>query len=203
MKEETIKAIFTDIGGVLLTNGWDRKLRQEAAKAFSIDADEMDERHHLAFDTYEQGKMTLDEYLSTTVFYQPRNFTMDTFIKFIFSKSQAHKEMIDWVKEMKKKYHLKVVAISNEGREILEYRIKTFKLTEFIDFFVCSSFVHLRKPDPEIFKMALDFSQIEPQNSVYIDDRLPLVEMAEMQGMQGIHHTTLENTQKKFNTLVS
>lgn len=196
-----ITTLFTDIGGVLLTNGWDRKARAEAAQLFDLDLKEIEERHHLTFDTYEVGKLTLDDYLARLVFYQKRSFTPAEFKVFMMSKSVAFPEMIQLIKDLKAKYHLKVAVISNEGRELNQYRISTFKLNEFIDFFVSSSFVHFRKPDADIFKLAIDISQSDLISSIYIDDRRLFVQVAEGLGLKGIHHQSFEDTKAQLANL--
>ena len=143
---KTPSTIFLDIG-VLLTNGWDRNSRLKASELFDLDYEEMNERHHLAYDTYESGKISLREYLDRIVFYEKRKFSFDDFRAFIFEQSKSFPRMIELVKSLKEKYKLKVGVISNEGRELNEYRINTFKLREFIDFFISSSFVHIRKEE--------------------------------------------------------
>lgn len=193
-----ITTLFTDIGGVLLTNGWDRKARAEAARLFDLDIHELEERHHLTFDTYEVGKLTLDEYLARLVFYEKRSFTPADFKDFMMSKSASFPEMIQLIKDLKAKYHLKVAVISNEGRELNQYRISTFKLNDFIDFFVSSSFVHFRKPDADIFKLAIDISQSDLDRSIYIDDRKLFVQVAEGLGLKGIHHQSYEDTKTQL-----
>ncbi|MHA4896019.1 HAD hydrolase-like protein [Pedobacter sp. PWIIR3] len=198
MQEKKITTLFTDIGGVLLTNGWDRTARAEAAQLFGLDLREVEERHHLTFDTYEVGKITLDEYLDRLVFYEERHFSKDDFKNFMVSKSLAYPEMIKLISDLKHKYKLKVAVISNEGRELNEYRINTFKLNEFIDFFISSSFVHFRKPDADIFKVAIDISQSDISTSVYIDDRMLFVQIAESLGLTGIVHTSYEDTKARL-----
>lgn len=199
--ENKIATLFTDIGGVLLTNGWDRKARAEAAEKFGLDKTDMQERHHLTFDTYEVGKITLDEYLHRLVFFEDRAFSTDDFKEFMFSKSQPYPDMINLLSDLKKKYKLKVAVISNEGRELNQYRIDTFNLNEFIDFYVSSSFVHFRKPDSDIFKVAIDISQCDVENSIYIDDRKLFVQVADDLGLKGIFHTDYESTKKKLANL--
>jgi putative hydrolase of the HAD superfamily len=193
-----ITTLFLDIGGVLLTNGWDRKARRLAGETFGLDYEEMDERHHLTFDTYEEGKLSLDEYLDRIVFYEERPFTRDNFRTFMFAQSRAFPEMIELASHLKARHGLKVAAVSNEGRELNEYRIKTFGLDRFIDFFISSSFVHYRKPDADIFRIALDIAQVAPEQVVYIDDRPMFVEVARSLGIQGIVHTTYELTRDKL-----
>ena len=154
-----ITTLFLDIGGVLLTNGWDHQARKLAAKTFDLDLDEMEDRHHLTFDTYEVGKLTLKQYLSRVVFYQKRPFTPREFREFMFAQSKPFPQMIELVRKVKVRHGLKVAVVSNEGRELNTYRIRKFKLDGFVDSFISSCFVHVRKPDADIFRLALDIAQ--------------------------------------------
>ncbi len=195
MAAAPITALFLDVGGVLLTNGWDREARQRAAKNFGLDYAEMDERHQLTFDTYEVGKLNLDEYLNRVIFYQKRAFSREDFKAFMFAQSQPFPPMLNLVRDLKKRHGLKVAVVSNEGRELTVYRIQKFALGEFVDFFVASSFVHFRKPDADIFRIALDISQVDPAQVAYLEDRPLFVQVARELGIQGIHHTGYETTQ--------
>jgi len=194
MRSTTITHLFLDIGGVLLTNGWDRHMRRDAAQKFGLDLDDLNDRHKMSFDTYEEGKLNLDTYLNHVLFYKNRPFTREEFKEFMFAQSQPKPEMINLVSGLKEKYKLKTVAISNEGRELTVFRIKTFNMSAFIDFFVSSCFVHFRKPDEDMYRIALDISQADPVRSVYIDDRPLFVEIAQGLGINGIQHTGLEST---------
>jgi len=191
-----ITTLFLDIGGVLLTNGWDNNIRKNAADKFGLDFEEMNERHHLTFDTYEEGKLSLDEYLDRIVFYQERSFSRNEFRAFMYAQSQPFQEMIELMRGLKAQYGLQVAAVSNEGRELTVYRVQQFKLGSFIDFFISSCFVHYRKPDADMFRIALDIAQVNPQQVVYIDDRPMFVEVAQTLEIQGIIHKSYETTQK-------
>jgi len=197
-----IKAIFTDIGGVLLNNGWDRTKRALAVSTFGLDAEELNERHHLTFDTYESGKITLDEYLDRTVFYIPRDFTKQDFKAFMFKQSEPIPEMIDLIKTLKEQFQLHIVVVSNEGRELNDHRIRHFGLNQFVDAFISSSFVHLRKPDEEIFKLALDIAQMRPEEVVYLDDRPMFVQVAAVLGIKGIIHKDYHSTKEQLYALL-
>jgi putative hydrolase of the HAD superfamily len=196
-----ITALFLDLGGVMLTNGWDRNARELAAQTFALDRKEMDERHHLTFDTYEAGKITLEQYLDRLVFYQERSFTRQQFRDFMFAQSQSFPEMIALVRALKARYKLKVAVVNNEGRELNQHRIQTFQLTSFVDFFVSSCFAHVRKPDEDIYRMALDIAQVPPAQVGYLDDRLMFVQVAETLGIRGIHHTSYATTVDKLAAL--
>lgn len=193
-----ITTLFLDVGGVLLTNGWGHESRNLAAEKFNLDKAEMDEWHHLAFDTYELGKLTLDEYLNRTVFYKKRDFTKNEFKKFMFSQSKPFPEMIAFIKNLKNKYNLKVAVVNNEARELNAYRIEKFNLSGFVDFFISSSFVHFRKPDIDIFKLALDVAQVKPKEVVYIEDRPMFISVAKTLKIKGIKHLNYENTRNKL-----
>lgn len=197
-KTKEITTLFTDVGGVLLTNGWDHDCRHIAAKKFHLDEAEMEARHHLTFDTYELGKLTLNEYLDRTVFYKKRNFSKTDFKNFMLSRSKPFPEMIGLIKEIKNKYGLKIAVVNNEGAELNAYRIEKFKLTGFVDFFISSCFVHFRKPDADIFKIALDVAQVNSRQVIYIEDRPMFVSIAESLGINGIHHLNYEATRKKL-----
>ena len=197
----TISTLFLDIGGVLLTNGWDHTMRQDAAKKFNLDYEELNERHHLTFDTYEEGKLGLDEYLTRVIFHEERPFSRDEFRAFMFAQSEPYPDMIQLIRDLKDRYHLHVGAISNEGRELTVHRIEKFGLAEFMDFFVSSCFVHYRKPDEDMYRIALDISQAEPERSVYIEDRPMFVDVARGLGMKGIVHTGYRSTRQALEEL--
>ncbi|MCC5832417.1 MAG: HAD family phosphatase [Chlamydiales bacterium] len=196
-----VKALLLDIGGVLMTNGWDRVLRKKTAETFKVDYNEMTARHHLIFDTYETGKLTFDEYLKRIIFFEERSFTLKEVKEFIFNAVQPYEDVIQYIREVKEKHNLKVGVVSNEGRELAIDRIRRFDLPSFIDFFIVSSFVHFRKPDADIYRLAIDVVQVPPSNIVYIDDRALLVEVAKGLGLQGIHHTDLEGTKAALGML--
>jgi putative hydrolase of the HAD superfamily len=196
-----ITTLFLDIGGVLLTNGWDRGIRTVASEKFGLDYAEMNERHHLTFDTYEEGKLSLDEYLNRVVFYQERSFSQEDFKAFMYAQSQPFPEMIELMRGLKNQYNLQVAAVSNEGRELTVYRVQQFKLGTFIDFFISSCFVHYRKPDADLYQIALDIAQVHPEQVAYIDDRPMFVEVAQGLGIKGILHTGYKTTQKALSDL--
>jgi putative hydrolase of the HAD superfamily len=191
---KTFSSLFIDVGGVILTNGWDRHMREKASKIFKIDYEEMNQRHALIFDTYEIGKISLDDYIKAVVFNHPRSFTIEAFKQFMFAQSQPFADMIELIKISKKKWNLQIVVISNEGRELMENRIHQFKMKDFVDIFVVSGFVGLRKPDAAIYKLAFDMAQVKPENVIYMDDRPMLAELGTRLGMKSIQHQKYEQT---------
>lgn len=196
--DTSIRSLFLDIGGVLLTNGWDRHARKRAVDEFGLDEAELDERHHLTFDTYEEGKLSLDQYLDRVVFHTKRTFSPEDFKAFMFAQTQPVTKMMDLIRRLKAQHGLKTIAVSNEGRELTNYRIRTYKLDEFVDSFVSSCFVHYRKPDHDIFRIALDISHSKPEETLYVDDRVMFVEVAGTLGISGLHHEGYESTRAEL-----
>lgn len=195
MNESTpITTLFLDIGGVMLTNGWGHESRRKAADVFKIDFDDMEERHHLTFVTYEEGKLTLKEYLNRVVFYEKRSFTADQFQDFMFDQTTPYHEMIEFIKRLKEQNHLKIAVVNNEARELNEHRIKKFHLNQFVDFFISSCFVHYRKPDADIFRIALDIAQVPAEHVVYIEDMQMFVDVARDLGIRSIRHKDYTST---------
>ena len=193
-----IKSLFVDIGGVLLTDGFGHQSRKLAAKAFNLELDEINSRHNIVLDAYELGELTIDEYLGRVVFYKKRPFTRVQFQKFIFAQSKPYPEMIELVRRVKTRYGLKIVVVSNEARELNLHRIQTFRLDDFVDLFISSCFVHLRKLDADIYRMALDVAQVPADQVVYIENLPKLVQVAEDLGIRSICHTGYKATCTKL-----
>jgi putative hydrolase of the HAD superfamily len=193
-----IACIFLDIGGVLLTDGWDHHARRRAAKYFKLEWAEMENRHNLNFATYEEGKLTLEEYLSRVVFYQKRPFTQAQFTRFMFAQSKPYPEMIELFAQLKVRYGLKIAVVSNEARELNAYRIHKFKLDGLADAFISSCFVHIRKPDEDIFRLALDIAQAPARQVLYIENTPMFVQIATGLGIRSILHTDYESTCAKL-----
>ena len=191
LNQPDIKTLFLDIGQVLLSNGWDRHSRQKAIEKFNLDKNEITDRHHIFFETYEMGKLSLSEYLKYVVFYEPRTFSEAEFTGFIFGQSVAYEESLGYFMAIKRKYGLKVISINNEGCELNEFRIKAFKLDELFDAFISSCYVHLRKPDKEIFRMACAIGYTKPAEALFVDDRIIHVQIAQSIGMHAIQYTDL------------
>jgi len=182
----------------LLSDGWDHSSRALAAKKFGLDPIEMNGRHNQTFYTFEIGKITIDEYLNRTVFYEKRRFTRAEFKKFVFMQSKECPHMIDLVKKLKVKYNLKIVVVSNESRELNTYRIQKFKLAGFVDFFVSSCYVHFRKPDTDIFRLAVDIAQVPVNQVVYIENTPMFVQVAQGLGIKSILHVDYKSTCAKL-----
>ncbi|WP_291859509.1 HAD hydrolase-like protein [Marinilabilia sp.] len=196
-----ITTLFLDIGGVLLSNGWGHESRKAAAEYFNLNYNEMQVRHKLTMVTYEEGKLTINEYLNRIVFYQKRPFTLNQFQEFMFAQTTPNMEMIEFIRQLKEKYQLKIAVVNNEARELNEYRIKKFKLNQFVDFFISSCFVHFRKPDADMFNIALDIAQVAAKQVVYIEDVQMFVEVAGDLGIRGIRHKNFLSTSAQLATM--
>ena len=199
MKKATaITCLFLDVGGVLLTDGWDHHARKRAATNFKLELAEMEDRHHLTFETYEEGKLTLEEYLGRVLFNQKRPFTRAQFRRFMLAQLKPYPKMIEMVAQLKVRHGLKIAVVSNEARELNTYRFREFKLDGLVDSFISSCFVHVRKPDADIFRLALDIAQVPARQIVYIENTTMFVQIAAGLGIRSILHTDYRSTGAKL-----
>lgn len=200
--KKKIKVLFSDIGGVLLSNGWGHESRMAAAEKFNIDYGEMDILHDFIFNVWEMGKISIDDYLDTVIFKQSRNFSKDTFKEFMFAQSVLLPDMLPWMIEWKNRHEdVKVISINNEPRELNQIRINKYNLHDFFDAFVSSCEVGMRKPDPGIFNLALGIAQVQPDECIYFDDRIMLVEAAKKAGILAFHHKDFTDTKEILKSL--
>lgn len=192
----TIKTLFIDVGGVLLSNAWGHVARQRAARHFGLDFEQLNRRHHQMANLYEEGRLSLSDYLEGAIFYEDRPFTRTDFRAFVLSQSQPWPEMIELARSLKAAHGLRVVAISNAGWEVARHRLEQFDLKAFVDDFIFSCFVGRRKPDPDIYQMALNIIQVPPEAVVYVEENPMFVAAAENLGIQGVCHTASNITRK-------
>jgi putative hydrolase of the HAD superfamily len=184
MTKPPIKAIFWDIGGVLLSNGWDRDQRRAVVSQFGLDADDFQERHKLIVPELEMGRLTLGDYLDQTVFMHPQGFSREQFVAAMEAQSVPNEEALALLRSVSGKWRM--YALNNESRELNAYRRRTFRLDEGLLAFFSSCYLGLSKPGPAIYRLALDLAGVQPGQAVMIDDRLQNVEAARSVGMQAI-----------------
>jgi len=181
-----IGAIFWDVGGVLLTNAWDRTERAAALEHFQLDQEEFHARHEMVVSSFERGKITLDEYLDRTVFYCTRSFTREMFRDYMFSLSQPLPEVLEFARALTASGKYLMGTLNNESRELNYYRIEKFGLRMIFRLFVSSCFVGFRKPERDIYRLALEITQVPAEQCCFIDDRALNLECAAKLGMHTI-----------------
>jgi putative hydrolase of the HAD superfamily len=198
----TITTILWDVGGVLLTNGWDRKGRAAVLSQFGLDRDAFDERHEMSNDAWEKGSITVEEYLRKTVFYEPRDFSPSDFLAAMKAQSEILQDSaLRIVANLAASDSLFIGMVNNEARELNDYRLDKFNLRKYFKVFVSSCYVGLRKPHPEIFKMALDVIQKDADSVVFVDDRSGNVDAANSVGIHGIRYQGSEYLKAEFEKL--
>ena len=181
-----IRTLFWDVGGVLLTNAWDRTQRDAAMAKFQLDPIEFQDRHEMVISSFERGKISLEDYLDRTVFYRARSFTRDAMKMYMYSLSQPLPETLALARSIAASGKYLMATINNESRELNEYRIETYNLRDLFAFFVSSCYVGLRKPEKDIYRVALEISQRKPEECCFLDDRSLNLECAQHLGMHTI-----------------
>jgi putative hydrolase of the HAD superfamily len=196
-----ITSLFWDIGGVVLTNGWDHNSRAEAVKLFGLDAEEFRERHDLSFPAFDAGQITLNQYLDRTLFYKSRAFSREEFTAFMFAQSKEYPETRGVLNDVARSEKYYVASINNEPKELNDYRIEAFGLRKQFQAFFSSCYLNARKPEEAIYKIALEVSQRPVGKSVFIDDRTLNLENPRRLGMHVIHHQNAKQLRSELKAL--
>jgi putative hydrolase of the HAD superfamily len=187
--------IFLDIGGVFLTNGWDRAARRRTLTRFQIDGDEFENRHRAIVEDFETGRMSLDAYLDCTIFFQSRPFGREEVTRFMFAQSEPNSEALSLLAELAHSGRFLLAALNNESRELNQYRIERYGLRDHLRVFLSSCFLGVRKPDPRIYRLALDLTQRRAGDCIFVDDREANVEAARSIGMHSIQYRSVGDLQ--------
>jgi putative hydrolase of the HAD superfamily len=196
-----ISTIFFDIGGVILTNGWDRDARREAAQAFQLDWEDFQDRHDLSFPAFDAGQITLNQYLDRTLFYRPRSFTREEFTAFMFAQSKEYPDTRAILSALARTGKYLIGAINNEPLELNQYRIEAFQLRHDLQVFFSSCYLNARKPEETIYRIALEVTQRAPESCVFIDDRALNLENPRRLGMNVVHHQNAPQLRKDLQSL--
>jgi putative hydrolase of the HAD superfamily len=179
----TVTHVFFDIGGVLGTNGWDHEQRSAAKARFHL-GDEFDSRHGEVVAEWENGRLTLDEYLDFTVFHAPRAFTREEFVGLMLAQSQPFSATIDLAARAAAAGHVRLFTLNNESEALNVYRIERFGLRHIFEAFLTSCWLGIRKPAPLIFERSLGIAQVKAEDALFIDDRERNLVPAREVGMQ-------------------
>ena len=196
-----ITAIFWDIGGVLLSNAWDHSERSVVLQQFGLTEEEFHSRHEMLVDSFERGKVGLDQYLEQTVFYRPRPFSREDFRKAMLALSQPKPDTLALACQLAEGGRYLMATINNESRDLNDYRIQTFGLREIFRVFVSSCYVGQRKPEEGIYRLALDLTQKSPQECCFVDDRALNLETAARLGMHTIQARTASQLRQEMEEL--
>ena len=196
-----ISAIFWDVGGVLLSNAWDRSQRERALQQFKLDEAEFLDRHEMLVSSLERGHIGFEEYLDRTIFYRPRPFAREVFKDYVFSLSQPHREVLAVAEQLARSGKYFMATINNESKELNQYRIQTFGLREIFPLFVSSCSVGLRKPEAGIYRLALEVTQKPAGDCCFVDDRPLNLEAARQLGMHTIEMQDVEQLRRDLRKL--
>lgn len=184
-----ITTLFFDVGGVLLTNGWDRVSRRHCVESFGMDYEEFRDRHDLIADAFETGRMTIDDYLDRTVFYRDRPFSREAFREGMIGESQPFSDALAVAGDAAASGRYLLATLNNESAELNQARIDRFGLDRYFSLFLSSGFLGVKKPDQAIYRLALKLTQRRPDECVFVDDRELNLECAITEGMHTIHYT--------------
>ena len=188
-----IETIFWDIGGVLLTNGWDMGQRARVLASLGVDVAAYEAVHEAENWYWERGLMTAEEFFRRTVI-APNpglGLTFDALWPLVCGESAVlHGECFAVLRALRDVPGVRLATLNNESRELNGYRLDAFGLRECFDFFVCSGYVGEMKPAAAIYRTAIEISGRAAETGLFIDDKAENCEAARAHGMKAIHFKT-------------
>ena len=196
-----ITAVFCDVGGVLLTNGLDHGERGRVVEKFGLDTNDFEDRHHMLSSAMDDGQMDLDQYLDRTIFYRPRTFRQQEVREFIYAQSEPLPGSLAVIERIAKAGKVFLATLNNESRELNLHRIETFGLRKYFSVFFSSCYLGVSKPHQQIYQLALDLSQRQPEECVFIDDRSLNLESARHLGLHTIQFLNAAQMESDLKTL--
>jgi len=191
-----ITTLFFDVGGVLLSNGWDHGERSRAVERFGLEAEEFEERHARLFTAFERNEVGIEEYLREAVFYRPRPFSPDDFRRFMHAQTRPFPESLEIAEGLARTRRYLMATVNNEAFDLNVYRIRQFGLRNHFSAFYSSCFLGMRKPAAAIFERALDFTQRDAAECIMIDDRPENLEAPAALGMRTIRFQSAAQLQE-------
>jgi len=196
-----ITHLFFDVGGVLGSSGWGSESRQRAVERFGLDAADFDRRHREVVGQWEQGRMTLDEYLGCTIFDVPRPFTREGFAAYMREQSRPFPETIALARGLAATGRYRLMTLNNESAELNAYRLRRFGLAPIFSAFFSSCWLGVAKPSRRIFELALALAQADASATVFIDDREQNLAPARALGMHALRFTTAGDLERDLAAL--
>ena len=187
-----IRHIFFDIGGVLGSNGWDREQRRRAVAEFELESDDFQCRHEEVVGEWEEGRITLDEYLDIAVFHSPREFSRRKFVDFMFAQSIPNEPVVDLARALTREARFTLMTLNNEADELNRHRIGKFGISDVFEAFLSSCWLGVRKPTQRFYSRALAIAQADPETSLFIDDREQNIAPARALGMGALLFTSAD-----------
>ncbi len=187
-----ITHLFFDVGGVLGSSGWGAEARARAVERFDLDGADFDRRHREVVGRWEEGRLTLDEYLDCTVFDVARPFTKEAFAAFMRDQSRPHPDSIALARALAATGRYRLMTLNNESAELNAHRLRLFGLGPIFAAFFSSCWLGVAKPSRRIFELALALSQAEPSGAVFVDDREQNLAPARALGIHALRFTTVD-----------
>jgi len=187
-----IKHIFFDIGGVLGSNGWDHEQRERAIQHFDLNPEDFEWRHTEVVSEFEEGRITLDEYLDIAVFHTARSFSREEFTEFMRSQSVPDEATIGIARRLSRHAGLTLMTMNNESEELNRYRIEKFGISQIFEAFLSSCWLGVRKPLRRFYHRGLGIADADASTSLFIDDRQQNLLSATTVGLNVIHFKSSE-----------
>ena len=189
-----ITTIFFDVGGVLLIDFIDWKIKDLAAK-YSVEESLLFEAKKNLRPKADAGELSDPDFwklLLKTVDITADDDDID--LEPYMKKVDGGLDIVNKLKES----GYKIAILSNDSVEMSNHRRQKYGFDNIFDHIIISCYHHVIKPNRRIYEIALEEMNVTPEESVFIDDRKENVDTANSVGITGIF---FENSTQVTNRL--
>lgn len=198
----SVKAIFFDIGGVILRTEYQAP-REHLAERLNLTSEDL---YKAVFESETSRKASLgtvseDEHWTTVARKLGRSEAEAKSIREeFFAGDVVDRDLLNFIRSLRPRY--KTGVISNAWSDMRAFIVEN-KFDDAFDSLTISAEVGVIKPQPKIYQLALEQAKVQASDAVFVDDMPANIEAANMLGMHGIlfrdPHETLTQLKKFLN----
>ncbi|MBI9070856.1 MAG: HAD family phosphatase [Melioribacteraceae bacterium] len=196
--ERKYSVIVFDLGRVLIPfdYGITRKKMNGVSEGLG---DKFVDRYETNYDLhrkFEKNDLSVDEFLDIMIEWTENKLTREEFCKLYSELFWENTDVTALIPKLKEKY--KIVLLSNTNEIHKEYGWKNYEFLKYFDKLVLSHEVGAYKPEAKMYESVMEFTQLPPEEHIFIDDVAEYAEGARKMGWDAIHFVGYENLVEEF-----
>jgi epoxide hydrolase-like predicted phosphatase len=196
----TIRAVILDFGGVLLRTE-DQAPRQQLAARLGLPIKKL---YYLIFESESARQATLGK-ISAQAHWEAVRLALgleeaafNDAREAFWAGDRLDGDLIDYLRGLRPRY--KVALLSNAWDDLRTFLQSSWNISTVFDEMIISSDVGIAKPDPRIYRIAVDRLGILPEEAVFVDDFMDNIDSARAFGMRAVH---FQDRQRLYTDLAS
>ena len=197
----TIRAVFFDLGGVILRTEYQAP-RQQLAERLGLEYDDLD---RIVFNSETglqaaTGAITSRKHWEALMKRLKRPMEeLESIRNEFFAGDIIDRDIVNYLRSLRNTH--KTGLISNNWSDLRDYLVRE-KIIDAFDHIIISAEVGVAKPELGIFRIALEQAGVKPEEAVLVDDFYVNIEGCEKIGMKGIHFKDAQSAMQQLKELL-